>query len=246
MSREIQLFYKGNKCAYCGRSVLESLLRHGTFHRMYQFNHVDPSKKHPDYDNLIRRTISTEQLDELDKCVLLCNQCHGILHGQNVNISLTLVVKVWDRTAEQTFKGQVIFDRVDNKLAFFTDDEILIKPYWLNLGDEPTRLIFRKDLKDSLMSQWVSLTKTRGPLAITDEKRNLLFGARRLNDTDVEIAQHCKFTLLPVQGNPTPDTTIWCRNGFAIIQQRGKVTILDTFVFEMVTTYDELLKANTQ
>lgn len=181
MTREIQLLYKGNKCAYCGMSVLESLQRYGTFHRMYQFNHVDPSKKHPDYDNLIRRNISTEQLDELDKCVLLCNQCHGILHGQDINMSLTLTVKVWDQTAEQTFKGQVIFDKVDNKLAFFTDDELLIYPYWLHLGDESVRLFFAKDLKYTLMSQWVLATKTRGPLAITNEKHVLLFGAIRLD-----------------------------------------------------------------
>lgn len=244
MSREIQLLYKGNKCAYCGMSVLESLQRYGTFHRMYQFNHIDPSKKHPDYDNLIRRSISNEQLDELDNCVLLCNQCHGILHGQNINVSLALVVKVWDQTAEQTFKGQVIFDGVANRLAFFTDDEMLIKPYWLNLGDEPTRLIFSKDLKHSLMKQWVPLTKTRGPLAITNEQHDLLLGAIRLDGTDVEIAQHCKFDLFPVQGNPTPDTFIWCRNGLAIIRQRGEVSILDTYTIKMVMAYDEIEKAS--
>jgi hypothetical protein len=240
MSREIQLLYKGNKCAYCGMSVLESLQRYGTFHRMYQFNHVDPSKKHPDYDNLIRRNISTEQLDELDKCVLLCNQCHGILHGQNINISLTLKLKVWDQTAEQTFKGQIIFDKVDNKLAFFTDEELLIYPYWLNLGDEPVRMFFAKDLKFTLMSQWVPLTKTRGRLAITNDKHYLLFGAIRLDDEHVEIQQHCSFTLVTLQTTPTPEHAVWFRNGLAIIRQGNEVTIRNSATIKAVMAYDEL------
>lgn len=238
--REIQLLYKGNKCAYCGMSVLESLQRYDTFHRMYQFNHVDPDKKHPDYDNLIRRNISTDQLDELDKCVLLCNQCHGILHGQNINTSMILRVKVWDQTAEQTFKGQVIFDKVDNKLAFFTDDELLIYPYWLNLGEDPTRLIFGKDLKHTLMNQWVPLTKKHGPLAVTNDKHDVLFGAIRLDDTHVEIQQHCTFSLLPVQGDPMPDQTIWFRNGLAIIRQGNEVTIHNSATFKMVLAYEQL------
>ncbi len=242
MSREIQLLYKGNKCAYCGMSVLESLQRYGTFHKMYQFNHVDPSKKHPDYDNLIRRNISTEQLDELDKCVLLCNQCHGILHGQDINMSLTLTVKVWDQTAEQTFKGQVIFDKVDNKLAFFTDDELLIYPYWLHLGDESVRMFFAKDLKYTLMSQWVLATKTRGPLAMTNEKHVLLFGAIRLDDEHVEIQQHCSFTLLPLQTTPTPEHAVWFRNGLAVIRQRNEVMIRDSTTITLKMAYDELQK----
>ena len=93
---------------------------------MSQFNHVDPDKKHNDYDNLIRRNISADQLDELDKCVLMCNQCHGILHGQNITSSMTLTVTMGDRTVSQTFKGQAIFDKIERKLAFFCDGEMAL------------------------------------------------------------------------------------------------------------------------
>ncbi|MEX2174200.1 MAG: hypothetical protein WD872_07550, partial [Pirellulaceae bacterium] len=70
--------YKGDRCGYCGRPVQEMIEEFGGFERIFEFNHIEPAKKHPDYDNLIRRTISTEQLDEIDKCVLLCRVCHGI------------------------------------------------------------------------------------------------------------------------------------------------------------------------
>src|ERR1700732_1123959 len=92
--RQFQLAYKGNRCAYCGVSVEESFKRYGTFYRMYEVNHVDPDKKDPDYDNLIRRNGSVEQLDELDKCVLLCKLCHGILHAQNIVTTMTIRVEV--------------------------------------------------------------------------------------------------------------------------------------------------------
>src|SRR5258708_18927649 len=102
-----QLFkYKGNKCAKCGLSVTAMLERYGTVNRMFQFNHIDPTKKHPDYDNLIRRTINTEQLDEIDKCVLLCNECHGVVHAQNLTGEISLTVNVDGHKCEQTFKGQ--------------------------------------------------------------------------------------------------------------------------------------------
>src|SRR5437899_2329092 len=119
--RELQLKYKGNRCAHCGMSVADSLERYGTFHRMYHFNHIDPAKKADDYENLIRRNISTEQLDELDKCVLLCAVCHGVVHAQDITITPTLTVTAGVRTASQTFKGQVIFDKIENKISFFTD-----------------------------------------------------------------------------------------------------------------------------
>lgn len=131
--RELLLRYKGFCCAHCGQSVADSLERFGTFHRLYHFNHIDPVKKHPDYDNLIRRNISTEQLDELDKCVLLCAYCHGAVHAQNINTSVVITVTVEGQSASQTVSGQVIYDKVDRKLSFFTDNELEVWPYWLTL-----------------------------------------------------------------------------------------------------------------
>jgi hypothetical protein len=221
--RELQLKYKGNNCAHCGQSVVDSLERFGTFHRLYHFNHVDPNSKHPDYDNLIRRNISTEQLDELDKCVLLCANCHGAVHAQNINISMILTVSVGGQTATQTLRGQVIFDRVDQKLSFFTDNELEIWPYWLNLGDEPVRLIFGKELKDTLMTKWVPLVRDSGPLAITDSNGDVLFGAIREGNM-IEVQQTCKFSLIPVHA-VGKEGTVWFRNGLAILKWGNEIKI---------------------
>jgi len=61
MSRDFQLKYKGNRCAFCGMTVEEMLARYGTFKRMTEFHHIDEGKKAKNYNNLIQRKLSSEQ-----------------------------------------------------------------------------------------------------------------------------------------------------------------------------------------
>src|SRR5437764_111174 len=81
-----QLFpYKGNRCSHCGKTVARLRREYSDIDGYFQFNHTDPKKKAKNYDNIIRRRrISSEVLDEVDKCVLLCVGCHTILHGQGI------------------------------------------------------------------------------------------------------------------------------------------------------------------
>lgn len=67
-SRMVQ--YLGGKCLDCG----------GVFHDMvYDFHHLDPSQK--DFALSSARNNSWETIKpELDKCVLLCANCHRIRH----------------------------------------------------------------------------------------------------------------------------------------------------------------------
>ena len=69
--RQMALEYKGGKCALCGykKSV-----------RSLSFHHIDPSKK--DFGLSSRGfTRSWEKtLIELDKCILLCMNCHMEVH----------------------------------------------------------------------------------------------------------------------------------------------------------------------
>ena len=109
MDRKRLLYtYKGDRCAHCGKTVQEVLSAFGTMSRVFHFNHIKPEKKHPNYDNLIRRVVSAEVLDEVDKCVLLCSVCHGVLHGQRGQGSLTITSVVRGREMSQTITGQII------------------------------------------------------------------------------------------------------------------------------------------
>lgn len=68
------LQYKGNKCQLCGYSKCKSAM---------EFHHPDPLQKDP---RLIRRSGRMANLPfdsmkkELDKCVLLCANCHREIH----------------------------------------------------------------------------------------------------------------------------------------------------------------------
>jgi hypothetical protein len=65
--------YMGNKCKVCG----------GTFHYAAMvFHHRDPSKKEFKISYLVnKRTLTWEHLKkELEKCDLVCANCHNIIH----------------------------------------------------------------------------------------------------------------------------------------------------------------------
>lgn len=115
VNKKQQLVYKNNCCKYCGRSVKDIVSEFGTINRVFEYNHVVPSLKSPNYKNIIRRTISTEQLDELDKCILLCRVCHGVLHSQNISIKLIINVEVENKKATQELIGQGILNKKEKK-----------------------------------------------------------------------------------------------------------------------------------
>lgn len=64
--------YKGGKCSVCDYSKCISAL---------EFHHSDPSSKDPRLFN--KRTVSFETIkSELDKCILLCANCHREIHEE--------------------------------------------------------------------------------------------------------------------------------------------------------------------
>ncbi len=64
--------YKGGKCEICG----------GEFHAAcFDFHHKNPNEKDKSIAAMITPNVDWELLkDELDKCVLLCSNCHRVLH----------------------------------------------------------------------------------------------------------------------------------------------------------------------
>lgn len=67
--------YMGGACSECG----------GTFHQSaFDFHHTNPEEKDVDPGSLIRRKEAVLYA-ELDKCVLLCANCHRIHHWSEAN-----------------------------------------------------------------------------------------------------------------------------------------------------------------
>lgn len=64
--------YKGGKCSVCGN----------TFHpAVYDFHHLDPSIKDANPTVLLKGTFE-DALSELDKCILVCSNCHRLIHHE--------------------------------------------------------------------------------------------------------------------------------------------------------------------
>ena len=64
--------YKGGKCVHCGYSTYDGAL---------DFHHIDPNEKEFQLSSLRVVHINDEIKKELDKCILLCANCHRELHG---------------------------------------------------------------------------------------------------------------------------------------------------------------------
>ena len=82
-NKQMAVDYKGGKCQICGYNRYIGVL---TFH------HLDPTEKEFGL-SYKGHTISWERRKkELDKCVLLCNRCHGELEAGIVELPEIILV----------------------------------------------------------------------------------------------------------------------------------------------------------
>lgn len=69
--------YLGGKCVHCGL-VSDKLC-------VYDFHHINPKEKEADPGSLLHYSWKRIQ-EELDKCILLCANCHRIEHEKDNNV----------------------------------------------------------------------------------------------------------------------------------------------------------------
>ncbi len=85
--------YKGGKCQNCGYSKSHSAL---------EFHHLDPSKK--DFTIGYKRRISLDKLkEEVDKCVMLCSNCHRVEHQRIRNETKKEYSLLYNRDIKRKF-----------------------------------------------------------------------------------------------------------------------------------------------
>ena len=66
--------YKGSKCEDCSISFLNMPSC------IFDFHHLDPLQKDMDWQKL-RQCSWNKIVKELDKCILLCSNCHRVRHS---------------------------------------------------------------------------------------------------------------------------------------------------------------------
>ena len=75
-NRAEYIAYKGGKCARCD---------YDECHAAMEFHHIDPAEKDPNFASM--RSWGFERAkSELDKCILLCSNCHRSLHEKTWGI----------------------------------------------------------------------------------------------------------------------------------------------------------------
>lgn len=222
--RHLRINYKGGRCAVCKRSIAAIERRFLTSKGTHDFNHIDPLQKSPIYDKLIRRVISAEQLDELDKCNLLCKICHGIWHNQRVKGVATVTTKLPDgRVVKKRVRHHGMMEIKNGKprLHFFADEPCHLGVFMYRLGGG--RAVYRlgfeleKDLQRLLLA-----TRRRRTLAIWDAK-GLVFKADRLDSARLKFAFLVRFSVGKCEFR-TDDPNyshVWVRCGKMIIKGRG-------------------------
>jgi predicted HNH restriction endonuclease len=63
---------KGGKCQLCSFSEYLGAL---------EFHHIDPKTKDEGVSRLIRGRLRQKVIDEVNKCVLVCSNCHKMIHA---------------------------------------------------------------------------------------------------------------------------------------------------------------------
>ena len=64
--------YKGGSCSNCNFNAYDGAL---------EFHHIDPSKKDMEISKIARKKFTEQVRIELDKCLLLCSNCHRMKHA---------------------------------------------------------------------------------------------------------------------------------------------------------------------
>jgi hypothetical protein len=80
--KAIEMF--GGKCQICGYNKCPNAL---------EFHHVGEKKESPSY--IIMRWSWERAKKELEKCILICANCHREIHYQNRNVGFSRFLKPW-------------------------------------------------------------------------------------------------------------------------------------------------------
>jgi len=78
--------YFGGKCQKCGYDKCVDAL---------EFHHIDKDQKEERPSYIITHWSWERVLPELEKCILVCSNCHKEIHANSINLDLRNYVKPW-------------------------------------------------------------------------------------------------------------------------------------------------------
>lgn len=112
------LDYKGGKCLSCGYNNYQGAL---------EFHHLNPNEKEFHLASVKHNSFNNEIKKELDKCILLCSNCHREIHGNVISYDeqTNTVIKnniknlIWNPTIKEniSLNYEDILSRLKNKIS---------------------------------------------------------------------------------------------------------------------------------
>ena len=75
--KKLMVDYKGGKCQKCGYNKYIGAL---------EFHHLNPEEKDFNLSELKIHSFNQVIIDELDKCILVCSNCHREIHGEQSDL----------------------------------------------------------------------------------------------------------------------------------------------------------------
>lgn len=224
MANRAQLYkYRGDRCSHCGKSVNEMVARYGTFNRMFEFHHADPRTKHAEYEALMRRVISAEQIEEVDKCILLCRDCHGIVHSQNKEGSIVISSTINGRSVSQKLHGWFVLDTVDRTLRFMSNDRNMLHPCRATLGEGPPEDYFVLELiQEDRLLNWlrsIEVHKRIEVVSLPDCECLLEICHKSGNYVQVRMALGLPILAMDFEVFEGNSSYLWLRNGMVLTKE---------------------------
>lgn len=224
MTNRAQLYkYRGDHCSHCGRSVEDMVARYGTFDRMFEFHHVDQERKHHQYSALMQRTISAEQIEEVDKCLLLCRECHGIVHAQDIEGSIVIRASIISRVVSQELRGWFVADGLDGTLCFMSNDRNLLQPCLVTLGGgEPEEYFVLELIQENRLFDWIRSIETHQRIEVVSlPNRRLLLEISHMAErrANVRMALGLPILAMDFDVSEGKSSYLWLRNGMVLTKE---------------------------
>jgi hypothetical protein len=98
----------GGKCQICGYSKCLAAL---------EFHHVDPSDKKFSPSSIIRRLKWEDALEELQKCILICANCHREFHYSNESLDFKKFLRTWVKKNCTLCSTEYLTYRIEQKFC---------------------------------------------------------------------------------------------------------------------------------
>ncbi len=201
-------------------SIADMLARYGTFNRMFEFHHVNKDTKDKNYKRLMAQRLSRKQIAEIDKCVLLCRQCHGIIHAQEITCTLELSVELNKRRVKQELKGWARFDSVAKQFTFVSNQPYLLELCQVRVGNKEPVLMFLIEIeKEMNLQRWFYDIASYGRVEIISQSvRHRYMTIEHVEGNKVSVTQSLGFPITALEFHPTdqPSEKIFFHNGIIL------------------------------